>query len=211
MKNLFDPESLPMRVLGRVADLMLINLLFLLCSLPVFTLGASLSAFYAVSFKLLEEEEGHVCKRYLSAFRENLRQATVLWLMALVAALILVVDLAIYRLYASSFSRIILLLLYLVLLIYAMTFSYLFPLQGRFRNPIRQTLRNAFLLSFLHFPVTALVVPVTFAPLLILYFRSDLFLRLLPLILFLFLPLLIYINSKFFLPVFSKYSNNNPQ
>ena len=72
-----------MRYLNRFADLMILNLLFLLTSIPIFTIGASLTALYSVCFHLGTDREGSTFRDYFAAFKENFRQATALFLLLL--------------------------------------------------------------------------------------------------------------------------------
>ena len=57
MSNFFNMDNGLFRALGKLADLMLLNILFLVCSLPIFTIGASFTAMYYVTLKLAENEE----------------------------------------------------------------------------------------------------------------------------------------------------------
>lgn len=83
MNGLFAPDSRFMRYLNRLADLMILNLLFLLTSIPIFTIGASLTALYSVCFRLGTDREGSTFRDYFAAFKENFRQATSLFLLLL--------------------------------------------------------------------------------------------------------------------------------
>ena len=83
MNGLFAPDSRFMRYLNRFADLMILNLLFLLTSIPIFTIGASLTALYSVCFHLGTDREGSTFRDYFAAFKENFRQATALFLLLL--------------------------------------------------------------------------------------------------------------------------------
>ena len=83
MNGLFSPDSRFMRYMNRLADLMLLNLMFLLTSIPIVTIGASLTALYSVCFRLGTVREGGTVRDYFRAFRENFGEATKLWLLAL--------------------------------------------------------------------------------------------------------------------------------
>ena len=85
------------RFLNKLTDLVFLNFLFLLCSLPVVTMGASLTAMYAVNLRSVREGDGYVAKRFFAAFRENFRQATVCWLIVLGTALLLFVDVVFWQ------------------------------------------------------------------------------------------------------------------
>ncbi|MGN0294433.1 MAG: DUF624 domain-containing protein [Lachnospiraceae bacterium] len=69
-----------MDVLSRLMDLLVLNFLFLLTSLPIITIGASLTALFSVSMKVVHDEESYISKNYVHAFRENFLQATAAFL-----------------------------------------------------------------------------------------------------------------------------------
>ena len=69
----------------KVADLLIINLLFLLFSLPVFTIGASATAMH-YCLRRWREGEGKIAKDFMKSFRLNFRQATILWCVFLILA-----------------------------------------------------------------------------------------------------------------------------
>ena len=72
---------------------MLLNILFLVCSLPIFTIGASFTAMYYVTLKLAENEEGYIARGFLKSFKQNFKQATIIWLILLFFGIVLVLDL----------------------------------------------------------------------------------------------------------------------
>ena len=80
MSNFFNMDNGLFRALGKLADLMLLNILFLVCSLPIFTIGASFTAMYYVTLKLAENEEGYIARGFLKSFKQNFKQATIIWL-----------------------------------------------------------------------------------------------------------------------------------
>lgn len=78
-----------MNLFSRIVDLLLLNFLFVITSLPVLTLGASLTALFSVSLKLVRNEESYVSRDYFRAFKKNFCQATVsFWAFSLIIALL---------------------------------------------------------------------------------------------------------------------------
>ena len=84
MRSLFDTDGLLMRVLTKIADTVWLNILFLICSIPIFTIGASITALYYVSFKTIKDEEGYITKDFFRSFKENFKQSTIIWIVLLV-------------------------------------------------------------------------------------------------------------------------------
>ena len=78
-----------------------LNILWLICCLPIFTIGASTTALYYTSFKIAKDEGSFITTMFFRSFRQNFRQATVIWLIMLVTGLILGADaILLYRLRA---------------------------------------------------------------------------------------------------------------
>lgn len=91
MSNWFRQSSLIMRALSLLADVVLLNLLWLGCSIPILTLGASTAALYACLFSRLRGESCGA-RAFFCAFRVHFRRATALWTIALFAGIVLYTD-----------------------------------------------------------------------------------------------------------------------
>ena len=99
----FSYKSPFSQVLLKLAYSCYLNFLWVVCSLPVFTVGASTFALYSVTLKIVQEREGNLTRQFFKAFRENFRQATVLWLILLGIGLFLTGDgYILYPLFRSS-------------------------------------------------------------------------------------------------------------
>lgn len=73
-------EHIIIRILTRIFDLILLNILWLLTSIPVVTLGAATAALYSVLLSAAEKKEGYIVRDYWKAFRRNFKQSTIVWL-----------------------------------------------------------------------------------------------------------------------------------
>ena len=81
MNNFFNPDNPVTVVLTRLFDLILLNICFVITTIPVFTAGASLTAMYSVTLRMADGEWGYTAKHYFDAFRREFRQVTMLWLL----------------------------------------------------------------------------------------------------------------------------------
>ena len=138
----FSYESKFSQLLMKLCYACYLNLLWLLCSLPVFTIGASTTALYYASLKVVRGEESYVGRLFFRAFRENFRQATVLWLILLGIGLFLGADgYILYHLRAASagtaaiFWTLILALVIAVSVVYVIVLEYVFPLLASVTAP----------------------------------------------------------------------------
>lgn len=90
--RIFDLDGPLMSILNKIADMMILNILAIICCLPIFTAGASFTALHYVCLKIVRNEEGYIAKSFFKAFKENFKQATIIWMVLLVAILLLVAD-----------------------------------------------------------------------------------------------------------------------
>lgn len=176
MQSLFSLDSPIMRCMSRLADLVILNLLFLLTSLPIVTIGPSLAALYTVLFRLGTPREQGVFLPYFRAFGENFKQGLVLWLVLLGAVVVTFVDiLLLYSL--SSPLRYLYILAGALLVLLLLMGSYVFPLISQFRAKNVATLKNALALSIAYLPRSLAIVMLHLLPLGLLLFVPYLFLQ----------------------------------
>ena len=202
----FRMDSPLMRAVGRVGDLALINILFLLCSLPVFTLGASSAALYTVTLQIVRHEEGKLVRTFFGAFKRNFGQSTVLTLIVLAVFAGLYLDLRVMQANPSMFPLVFRVGTFVAAILICFTASYVFALQAKFDNSIGGTLKNAFLLSIAH-PFSSIAIAVlTFLPVAMAVFATYYFL-LASIVFFLFwFSCAAALNSYLFERIFKKIS-----
>ncbi len=176
MNALFSPDSHFMRFMSRLTDLMLLNLLFLLTSLPVITIGASSTAMYTVCFRMGTDREGRLAGDYFRSFRAEFKSSTALWLLMLLFLSGCAASTALfYRLSAPLHYAFI--PCAALTLLALMLSGYIFPLQSRFENTPRAVLKNALLLSVAHFPRSLIITFINTLPLFLLLLAPIFFLR----------------------------------
>lgn len=146
--------------MGRIGDWMILNVLFLLTSLPVITIGMSATAFYRVGLRRVRGESRYAAREYLQACREEWKQGTKLWLFFLAAGAVLLFDI----LYGKNLGRLLNIGVGILAALWCFTISYAFPLQARFQNSVRNTLANALRLSFRNLPATLVMAALNSLP-----------------------------------------------
>ncbi len=158
MRNFFSPDSIAMRTLSTFCDLLLLNLLFLLCCIPLFTIGASFTAMYRVTFKLLRHEEPMIARSFFQAFRESFKQSTFFWLPSLLLYIFFIADLYIIWNVLTPSYRFLQYPILVVLLLMTSVLIFVFPQIAVFENSNKILLKNAALLSLGNFPTTLFVI-----------------------------------------------------
>ncbi|MBT9779882.1 DUF624 domain-containing protein [Clostridium sp. MCC353] len=200
MGGIFSIENPVWRFINKLLHVLLLNVLWIVCSIPLFTIGASTTAVYYVTLKLVRDEEGYTTKSFFDAFKTNFRQATVLWLILAAVGALIGADLAVYMRSSSIsvFGMVLMAAFFAVAVIYLFMNIYVFALLARFDNTIRGTLKNAFLMSIRHLPSSISMI------------ASNIILTAIgflafPPILLLGLPLMAFINSWFLVKIFDRY------
>ena len=161
-----------------------LNVLWLICCLPIVTIGASTTALYYTSFKIAKDEGSYITTMFFRSFKQNFKQATIIWLIMLVTGLVIVADAVLLgRLRATSTGTVAVmwtLLLAMTIacsILYAIVLAYIFPLLSICSNTTPNMFKNAFLFGthylfvtilvfFIHYAMFFLVVNV-FTPLII--------------------------------------------
>lgn len=166
----FSYESKFSQLLLKLCYACYLNLLWFLCSIPIFTIGASTTALYYASLKIVRDEDSHVGALFFRSFRENFRQATVLWLILLGVGLFLGADgYIVYHLRQSSLGpagvlwTLVLAVLIAAAVVYVIVLLYVFPLLASVSNTNTAMLKNAFLIGTHYLFATILVFAVHFA------------------------------------------------
>lgn len=156
--NFFVIDSPLMRTLGKIGDIIFLNLLFVVTSIPLFTIGTALSAMYTVTMKMVRGEDPGVIREYFRAFKRNFRTATICWIAMAAAAALLLLDFRLVGAFDGAARSVVRILLGAVLALWFLMFLYLFPYIARFENTVLQSMKNAWMLSVVHLPSTILML-----------------------------------------------------
>ena len=165
MNNLFHPDNKVMQLGYKLFDLMSLQLATLLFSLPVITAGAAFTAMHRVLLMIYRDQSPSVWKEFFSSFRTNFKQSTLLWLGILALTAFFYVDVRLIAVSDSAWFNYLLLIPGVYLLL---GLSWLFVFQSRYTNTLRQTVKNALMLVFLHPLYTLINVILMLLPVLLL-------------------------------------------
>lgn len=205
MRNIFNMDNGFFRVLGRVADLMILNILFIVCCIPIVTIGPALTGMYYVTLKMAVNEEGYIARGFLKSFRANLRQGILIWLLMLLIGIVLVADLFVLRGATGTLYGLMRVVILATSLVYLMVMIYVFPTLARFENSIRATLRNSLLMSILDFPRTLLMLVITIGSVIITFLNGYTFWYGMLVWIMLGFSTVAFANSFFLAKIFKKY------
>lgn len=175
MGQLFHPDSPAIRFLWKAADLIALNLLFLICCIPVITIGPSVTAMYCVTRKIAKGEWPAIFKTFFRAWKENFKQSLLTFLALLIPVALVAVYLVLTVTGALDGLALIKYFSYLAVAIIGCICTYAYPLLSFFDNSLGNTLKNAILLPLAN-PVLALIATaLNLLPVLILLADLELF------------------------------------
>ena len=198
--------------MGKVADLCLLNLVCLACCIPIVTAGASITALYYVTLKMVRNEESYIFKSFFKSFKQNFRQATIIHLIMVAAAVLLYLDTNIVKAMGEPMSQIMSVIFAVFTLVYEMILLYLYPILAKFYNSVKNTFTNAVLMAIRHLPYTIIMLIICALPLLIFFVPSLQMQMTLILLLLLFgMAVIAYLNSFFLVKIFDKYIPENSE
>lgn len=198
---MFKLDSPLMNFLNKVADIMILNVIFMISCIPFVTIGASFSAAYYIGYKMVKDEESYIVKGFFKAFKENFKQATIIWLIVLAAISVIFLDYRIILYSGIGFPRWMIISMVTVTVVVLMGVVYMFALQARYTNTVKNTIKNSFLMALSHLPTTFLLIVIYAVPVVICYFIPRVFLAMF----FISFGAVIYFKSFLLLKIFRKY------
>lgn len=194
---LFDMNLPFWQFLAKIADLLVLNMLFIISCIPIVTIGPALIAMNYVTLKMAEGREGTMTGGFIRAFRENFKQGVIAGLLFMAAAAVIGV-----LIYTNGSGRPgsspVLGGLGLGLAFFFVIFlNYVFRYMARFEDTIVRSVGNSLIMATHHLYRTLLMMALTIAAVI-------LTVSFLPLILCI-CALVSYINSLIMRGVFAKY------
>ena len=196
-------DNVVTRGLSKIFDMVCLNILWIICSIPIITMGASTAAMYSVMLKMVKNEEGYIFRGFFKAFKENFKQSTIMWLIILLLTVVWWVDFN----FAGSIGgtggfvlRVIFILLGVVLLSVTI---YVFPLTARYVNTIRNTFKNALILTIAKLPYTFLMIAVLIAAVVFSFWTVQTLMIALPLWMLIGVSLIVWLYSWLLRRVFT--------
>lgn len=211
MGKIFNLDAPVIQAVGKVGQMMLTTLVWLIFCLPVVTVGAATVAMCRMMINL-KEDKSCSFKTFWKAFRENFKQATLLWLILLVCAAILAVLFYLVVLVESAMVRVLALMVFCLLffLVYIVAI-YVFPLTAYFENTLSATIRNAIGMGLGNLRQSVFAIAVTLLPLVLMLVSMQLFVTLLFLLVITGPGAICYGVMCILLPVFEQYAPSNEE
>ena len=167
--NLLNEDNVIHIFLNKLGDIIVANLLFLVCCIPIITIGPALTALYHCMLRTVKGNNNGTTKTFFRAFKENFRQSLIVWLGLLAVGFILFLNIRFLQNTTSVVSKP---LFYVSLGIAGLVIIlalYIFPVIAAFANTTVNLLKNAYVFAFLHFPSTLAIAVITILPMFMTY------------------------------------------
>ena len=206
MIGFFNMDNKFFTFMGRIADLIILNLLCIVCCIPIVTIGPAITAKFYVTKKKVRKEEAYIVKGFFHSFKQNLRQGIIINIIVLAAFIMLSVDISLVRAMEGTTYKVLFYIFLVLMFLSMLIYLYIYPVLAKFYNTIKRTFINAFLMSVRHLPYSILMIVISLIPFAILFIPSF---RVQSFLIMLFILMggatIAYINSCFFVKIFDKY------
>lgn len=206
MKKFFNYEGGVWKALGKIADLMVLNFIYIICCIPIFTMGAAKTAMYGVTKKMAKNEESYIIRNFFSQFKENFKKSTILWLIYIACSILPIIDLYVcFNMENNMYITFCEAVMILTLVTFNLILLYSMALLSTFENTLKNTIKNALIMAIGNFPLSVLILIINFSPYIaVLFFTSYLKFEV-PLIIFIWFALAAFVNSFLFNRIFKKF------
>ena len=198
--KLFDLDSPLMQALNKVADLLWLNVLTMICCIPVVTAGASLTALHYMALKMARNEECYITRDFFKSFKANFKQGTIIGVILLFIIVGMTGDYFIIKYSGLEFNNVFQMLFTALAILVFFTSMFLFPVLAKFENTVLRTIRNAFYIGVLQFPKTILMMILTVLPAALFFFVPQI----IPLVFLLGLSVPAWLSAKLYSNFFKK-------
>lgn len=193
--NFLHEETPVARLLSRFMDLILLNIFWLICSIPIITIGASTAALYDMTMRLALHEEVSVISGFFKSFVHQLKKGTLLYLLALAAGAFLALDFWSAIQWNIPFKFVLQVLILSVGYFYLATVSHAIPALAYFDEPVIKTVKHGFFLAMRNGIFTVYVMILDLIPFIIFFLFPLVFMKSLFLWLTVGIALIAWLNS----------------
>lgn len=211
MKRFLAVDSSFGNRLNKLTDLLLLNLLFMLSCIPIVTIGASVTALYSVTLKMVKNEEGYISRDFRHAFIGYLKKSILLGAIMLVIGIFLAFDIYYYIFsFGRELSYVVKYLFYLFFICYLFLGSYVFVILGEFDNTVKKTLFFSIQYAVRFLPYTLGIVFFNMLGILVVFLFPKTLAYVLTALIFGGFSGTAYINSHIFQRVHKRVKDENP-
>ena len=160
MGRFFSYDGGLMQTLSKLFDCICLAILWIICCVPIFTVGASTTALYYAYNKAIRQKRSYAFKEFFHGFKISFKQSTVVWLIVLLLYVVTIFDIMILRGVSGSvgFAKIVLAFILAMIVLVTMWVTYVFPYMARFENHTKAVLKNSAIIMIANLPWSILLL-----------------------------------------------------
>lgn len=160
MGRFFSYDGGLMQTLSKLFDCICLAFLWIICCVPIFTVGASTTALYYAYNKAIRQKRSYAFKEFFHGFKISFKQSTVVWLIVLLLYVVTIFDIMILRGVSGSvgFAKIVLAFILAMIVFLTMWVTYVFPYMARFENHTKAVLKNSAIIMIANLPWSILLL-----------------------------------------------------
>lgn len=194
------------RILGNIGIFIVVNLLCIFFCLPIVTAGASVTALHYVMLKFVRQESPNMVSDFWKSFKTNLRQGIAIHLISIAAALLLYANMRFLtaQFHTGIVFQILTILCGVIVFLYLLTMTVIYPLLAGYSNTVARTFYNAFLLAIANLPVSFLLLLLNLIPVFLFLLWPGGFLGAIPVYVFVGFSLVSFIDCSLLNRIFQK-------
>ena len=178
--NLFGFGGAYTTIVGKIFDTLMLGVLWVICSLPLITIGASTTALYYAIVKSVKNDEGYASTMFFKSFKKNFLRATILWLIVALAFFLMRLNSGILMAKTEGTFGLVMIGFYTAAAVYVvLTAAYMFPALSRFEMDTFWFLRIALYMVARYF-LTSIVIAVILAMAAVFVWRLPLLIFVVP-------------------------------
>ena len=204
--NIFSSDGWFSRFFGTLGDIIIVNILFILCSIPIVTMGASMSAMY---FTLLKKqrtgENGGIVKLFFKGFKDNFKQSTISWLLFLLISFIFTLDFNLFGKGGPQENKLMYYTSVVLMILTCFIAIYLFPVISAFKNTLKNLLLQSIYLAAKNFIFTIVIMVLYTLPAYVMLSSTQVFMVGIFVFIVCGFGLIAYVSSFMFLKAFTPY------
>ena len=209
--NLFNEDGIWNKTFNFLGQLIALNLLWMICTIPIITAGASTTALYYCMIKMKKDGECDVWKSYWKSFKQNFGQATLIWIGILMIAGCIWMEWRAASVTIEGFGGIVSYIIIATIVILVILTLYIFPVIAAFDNKIGKLFQHAVYFGIKNIGYAILVAIITILPM----YCTLLDVKMFPIMLFIWLScgfsLTAYVNAGFFWKLFQPFFPSDNQ
>ncbi len=155
----FSIDSPLYKFMNRLMEMFILNLIWLVCSIPIVTMGAATTAAYTITLKMVDDKEGYIVGPFWREFKANLKKGSIIGVIMEVAIYAIYIDFQLFQ-HAEKSNTMFLIVGVIAIFLLFMHMVYAFPLLARYENTIINTLRNSYSIAAKYLGRTAFMAVV---------------------------------------------------